>query len=169
MKRLFIFFGILSFALAQAQTENLNLKPEREGFALKVSFNQNQSYIQEIPKSSYFAEEKTLQIYPGENVALEVEMEKDNIVSLTSVNENRKPEKTLEIEFCEVVENNITKSALLYIRNPFEKKLKFTTLVYDINHSEWKTETHEIKAKETSVEKWEIVLGSIVIRDWKLE
>ena len=165
MKKLIILIGILSFSIANAQNE----KPLRDAFALKVQVNSKQFYAQQITDSPYFAEEKTLQIYADERVYIEAEVVNGKIVSLTAVKENIHPEKTFDIEFCQTIEKNITTASLLYIKNPFDKKLKYDSLVYVIDTSKWEQGSHSVKAKTTNLETWTTVVSSIVIRNWELE
>ncbi|HMI08316.1 MAG TPA: hypothetical protein VK528_12260 [Flavobacterium sp.] len=165
MKNLFILLGILSLSIVQSQ----NLKPDREAFTLKVQLNKKQFYTQDINNLPYFPEAGTLQIYPDERINIEVEVLNGTIISLTSVAENVHPEKTIEIEFCQVIEDHITKSAQIFIKNPFDKKLKFKTVTYVINDSEWIPEPRSAKAKATECLVWKQTLGSFVMKDWELE
>lgn len=48
--------------------------------------------------SPYFVREKILQIYSGEKLFIEVEIEKKEIISMKVVKENINPEKTIEVE-----------------------------------------------------------------------
>jgi hypothetical protein len=165
MKKFLILVVFFSISLVQAQ----NLKPNRDAFALKVQVNSKQFYAQQVNDSPYFAEEKTLQIYADEKVFIEVEVENGTIISLTSVAENLNPEKTFEIEFCQTIKDNISKESILYIKNPFDKKLKYDCLVYVIDSSKWEAQNYDVKAKTTKTETWKDVLGSIVIRNWELQ
>lgn len=165
MKKLLAAIAILSFSCLNAQND----KPSRVAFALKVQVNAKQFYAQQITDSPYFAEEMTLQIYPDERVYIEAEVENGKIVSLQSVKENVNPEKTFDIEFCQTTDKNVTTASLLYINNPFDKKLKYDALLYVIDTGKWDTERHSAKSKLTALETWKNVLGSVVIRNWELE
>ena len=165
MKKLLILIGLFSVSFACAQ----NLKPNRLPFALKVQVNSKQFYAQQISDSPYFAEEKTLQLYPDEKVFIEAVIEDANISSLISVSENLHPEKTFVIEFCQTIVNNISTSSELYIKNPFEKKLKYNCLVYVIDSSSWEPQYYVATSKMTTKKSWDTILGSIVIKDWILE
>lgn len=165
MRKLLVLIGIFSLGLGYAQ----NLKPNRSPFALKVQVNSKQFYAQQIADSPYFAEEKTLRLYPDEKVFIEVVIENGTTTALTSVSENLHPEKTFEIEFCQTIKNNITIASELYIKNPLGKKLKYNCLVYAIDSSSWEPQNYTAKAKYTTEQTWTTVLGSIVIKDWIFE
>lgn len=157
--------AIVCFSMAKAQND----KPNREAFALKVQVNSTQFYAQQIGAVPYFAEENMLQIYPDELVYIEAEVANGEIVGLKSVKENLRPENTFEVEFCQTIENNIVTSSQLFLKNPFDKKLKYNGILYVIDTSKWKEENHSVKAKSTGLQTWKPVLGSIVIKDWQLE
>lgn len=165
MKNIFLVLGIAFFSTAQSQ----NLRPKREAFVLKVQRNAKQFYAQQVKQTPYFVTDKTLQIYPLEKVNIEVEIKNDTIFSMVSVKENLHPEKTIEIEFCQTVENHEARPAFLYVKNPFPKKLSYNVIAYLIDESEWKQVNKTAKPNWTSLEAWKEVIGSLVLKDWKFE
>lgn len=165
MKNLLSAVALLSLALAQSQ----NVMPEREGFLLKIPRNAKQSFIQEIGKAPYLIEDKTLQIYPGEKINLEIEIKADTIYSMATVVKNLHPERTIEIEFCQTIENHMAKPSQIFIKNPFNKQLTYTAIVYDVEESQWQTLARTARRNWTSRDNWQQIISSVVLKDWKLE
>lgn len=164
MKNLLPAVALFSFALAQSQ----NLLPGREGFLLKLPRNAQQAFIQEIGKTPYLIEDKTLQIYPGEKVNLEIEIKADTIYSMATVLHNLHPERTIEIEFCQTIENHKAKPSQVYVKNPFNKQLIYTAIVYDVEESQWQTTAKTAKPNSTGRDNWPEIISSVVFKDWKL-
>lgn len=164
MKNFFPAVALLSFTLAQSQ----NLLPEREAFLLKIPRNAKQSFIQEIGRTPYLIEDKTLQIYPHERINLEFEIKADTIFSMATVAKNLNPERTVEIEFCQTVENNKARP-VFFLKNPFGKKLTYNLIVYDVEESQWQTTAKTANPNWTSRQAWGKVISSLVFKDWKLE
>lgn len=172
MRNIWILIGLLPFLGAHSQNLTRGesvAKPERDAFVLKVARNSKQSFIQQIDKTPYFVENNTLQIYPLEKVNIEVELRNDTIYSMTSVAENLNPEKTIEIEFCQTVENHEAKPTLLYVRNPFPRKLKYNIIAYFVEESQWININKFAKPKWTSFDSWNKVISSLVLKDWEFE
>ena len=89
------------FAFTFAQNE----KEKRDPFTLKLPVDGEQYDEQKVESSPYFVKEKVLQIYPGENLFIEVEMDKNEITSMKVVKANLNPEKTIEIELTQKVKD----------------------------------------------------------------
>lgn len=162
MGNIWILIALLAFA-----GHSQNLRPERDAFILKVPRNAKQSFIQQIDKTPYFVEKNTLQLYAHEKVAIEVEIRNDTIFSMTSVSENLHPEKTIEIEFCQTVENHSAKPAILYVKNPFAGKLKYNIIAYFVEESQWVTINKFARPRWTSFDSWNKVISSLVLKDWE--
>ena len=166
MKTVSSFFVLFVCALGFAQNDI----PTREAFVLKVKRNAKQTYSQQVNESPYFVMDKTLQIYPYEKVNVELEIKADTIYSMKTVEKNLFPERTLEIEFCQSIENYTAKPTQLWMKNPFGKNLKYNVLAYSIEESEWKNSAKTAKANSSSNEIWtKEVVSSLVLKDWKLE
>ena len=168
MKKLICLCALVAYTASNAQESNLH--PERSGFILRVPRNVKQTYVLQINPGRYFAQDKILQLYPHEKVWIEVEIKADTVYSMTSVKENLHPEKTLEIEFCQTVEKGTAKPTQVWIKNPFDRKLVYNSLVYSIEDSKWQSDSHTAKAKWSSNEIWrKETISSVVLKDWKFE
>lgn len=161
MRNFWLLIGLLAFT-----GHSQNLRPERDAFVLQLPRNAKQSFIQQIDKTPYFVEKHTLQIYPHEKVNIEVEIKGDTIFSMASVAENLHPEKTIEIEFCQTVENHAAKPTILYVKNPFPRKLKYNIIAYFVEESQWVNINKFAKPNWTSFDSWNKVISSLVLKDW---
>ena len=154
-----------TFTFTYAQNE----KPNREAFTLQLPVDGEQYYEQEVQNSPYFVKEKVLQIYPGEKLFVEVEIKKNEIISMKVVKENLKPEKTIEIELTQTVEERKSEFMTLKITNPFKKDLEYKAMMFIVGHDKWiNTNVLPVKAKLSSFEIWNDVIITLVLADWKL-
>ena len=124
-----VFLPLLSFSQ--------NDCPNRESFELIVKVDQEGFYQQQINMSPYFVNQGILQLYPGEKVFVETEINNDKIINLKTVKKVIHPEKTIEIEFKQAVNGKVHENMILTVNNPFDKELKYSALIYILNHSKW--------------------------------
>lgn len=160
----------LLIVLAVFSARGQNDKPERSGFILRVPRNAKQTYIQQVNPGPYFAEKSTLQLYPYEKVYVEVELKSDTIFAMKTVQTNVHPDRTLEIEFCQNVEQNTARPTQLWVKNPFARPIRYTALLYSIEDSAWRESNHVLRARWSSDVIWKKeIVGSLVLKDWRLE
>lgn len=146
-----------------------NEKPLREAFTLTLAIDGKQFYEQKVEESPYFVKDQILQIYPGETLLVEVETKKKAITSMKVVKENLNPDKTLKIEFKQMVKDSISKSMILVIDNPFKRKLKYEALMYIVGHNQWiETNVIPVGGFLSSYESWPDVIITLALSDWKL-
>ena len=151
---------------AFAQNEKVN----RDEFILQLPVNGEQYYEQKVESSPYFVKEKVLQIYPGEKLYIEVEVKKNEIISMKVVKENLNPEKTIEIEFTQKVEDRKSEWMMLRIENPFKKDLEYKAMMFIVGHDKWiNTNVLPIQAKLSGYETWSDVIITLVLTEWKLK
>lgn len=156
----------ISFAFAYSQNEKVN----RDEFNLKLPVDGEQYFEQKVASSPYFVKEKTLQIYPGEKIFIEFEIEKKEIVSMKVVKENLNPEKTIEVELIQTVKDRKSEMIMLKIVNPFKKDLEYKAMMFIVGHDKWiNTNVLPVKSKLTSYETWTDVIITLVLTDWKLK
>lgn len=147
-----------------------NDKVNRDAFTLKLPVNRKQYYEQEIKSTPYFVKENILQIYPGEKLFIEIEVEKETIVSMKVVKENLNPDRTIEIEFTQELKGKKNDGMLLRIENPFKKDLEYKAMMYIVGHDKWiNTNVLPVKAKITGFEMWVDVIITLVLTEWKLK
>jgi hypothetical protein len=142
----------------------------RKSFDLKLLIDNDTFYKATVPQSSYVLNGNLLQIYPGEDLLFEAEVEKDKIVRLTAVRENKFPEKTIEIKFEQVCDGLIHKSMMLSIKNPFNKDLNYEALIYLMKNKKWvSTSILPVLAGKQAFETWPDIIVSIALNNFTLK
>ncbi len=165
MRFFLIIAFIISFQLSYAQ----NLKPMREPFTLKLPVDGKQFYEDEIKSTPYFPRPTLLQIYPNEKLNIEVEIKADTIFLMQVVKENLHPEKTIEIEFTQMVKDNKSEMMMLKVKNPFDAKLSYKARMYVIGNDKWiGTSIIPVIPKLIGYETWNEVIISLALYNWKL-
>ena len=82
--------------------QNSNSKEERENFKMKLPIDGISFYESYIKQSNYFPSSNVLQIYPGERIFVEVELDDTVMINIKVVKENIHPQQTFEISFSPV-------------------------------------------------------------------
>ena len=156
----------LTYGFSNAQNEKTN----REEFTLKLPVDGEQFYEQKVENSPYFVKENTLQIYPGEKLFIEVEVNKKEIISMKVVKENLNPNKTIEVELTQNTKDRKNESMMLKIVNPFKKDLEYKAMMFIVGHDKWiNTNVLPVMSKLTGYETWTDVIITLVLSDWKLK
>ena len=156
----------LTFGFSYGQNEKIN----REEFTLKLPVDGEQFYEQEVESSPYFVKENVLQIYPGEKLFIEVELNKKEITSMKVVKENLKPEKTIEIGFTQNTKNRKNESMMLKVVNPFKRDLEYKAMMFIVGNNQWiNTNVLPVKSQLTGYETWSDVIITLVLSEWKLK
>ncbi len=118
---------LIAFILPICIAAQDNIKKERDEFKLQVAVNETNSYEKQMPKSKYLIDSNILQLYPGESIFLE--LQSDNGI-IRTVNENRNPNKTIEISFVQIVKDDRHNYMLLKISNPFDLVLQYSADIF---------------------------------------
>lgn len=160
MKKILILLAIIFCSNLFAQNEKLN----RDALTIKLT------YEQMIDKSPYFIKPNTLQIFPSEELLMEVEIEGESIRSMKIVKENFNPNKTIIISFSQKNDNTNGKLMMLDVKNPFNKILSFEANIFTLGNNDWtKTSILPIQAQSSGIEIWHDAIVSIVMENWKIE
>jgi hypothetical protein len=163
MKRILILANLVLFTLTFGQEK-------RVAFTLEIAADETHQYSAEIPESPYFVKDKILQMYCGEKLLVECELNKDVISSMKIVKENRNPEKTIEIEFSQNSEERNNISTMLIVKNPFDKALNYNALMFTPISQVWKkTSIIPIQPKLMNFETWPHSIITLVLDEWRLE
>ncbi len=158
---------ILTFSLS---LYSQNDKPKRSPFKFEIAATETQQYAMDVKESPYFVKEKILQIYCGEKVFVECEIQADTISKMKVVEKNINPEKTIVIDFSQNAENRKDLRTDLNVKNPFPKTLKYEALMFTPISEKWKsTSIIPIKPKLENFEMWPHPIITLVLENWKLE
>ncbi len=163
--------GILSFillsGLGMAQSNEL---PERKAFELGIAVDDSSFYSADIGASAYVLPDRTIQLYPGEEIFVEVELSGKEIKSMKTVRENKHPEKTMVISFTQIAEGRIHKGMMLEIHNPFKKELNYKARMLLMQHNKWvSTGVIPVRAKLSSFETWPDLIVSLALGSWEFK
>ncbi|MGY5352649.1 hypothetical protein ACXGQW_08820 [Wenyingzhuangia sp. IMCC45533] len=165
MKLIIQTFILLTSSMLFSQTQKL----KREAYQLKLFIDENKFYKQDIKESFYFVKEKELQIFSGEKIFVEVEIEKGLIKSMIVVDENSNPEKTIELELKQTVKNRVHKRTTLVVKNPLNRDLDYNAIMAIFGVKKWiNTNVLPVKAGISSYETWPDLIITLVLKDWKL-
>jgi len=86
---------MFSSALVFSQNDKLL----RNAYRLTIAADETQQYGMDVKSTPYFVKEKVLQLFCGESVFVECEVQGDSISSMKVVEKNLNPKKTIVIEF----------------------------------------------------------------------
>lgn len=166
IKKIFLIIIVFAFKICFAQNDN----ESREAFTLKLSVDSIQFYQQEINKSKYFVKDNVLQIYPGESLFIEAELNDNIIASMKVVKKNINPSKTIVVNFAQNVSDRENKGMMLQVSNPFNSNLNYDAMMYIVGKNRWiKTSIIPIKPKLKNFEMWNDPIITLVLNNWRLE
>jgi len=164
-KLIIILFSIFSLSLYSQ-----NDKPKRSAYSFEIAATETQQYGMEVKESPYFVKERVLQIYCGEKLFVECEIEADTISKMKVVEKNINPEKTIIIDFSQNAENRKEIRTDLYVKNPFSKILTYNASMFTPISQKWKsTSIIPIDPKLKNYEMWPHSIITLVLENWKLE
>ena len=152
--------------VAQAQKNNMN--PKRENFKLVLAVDGHSTFSQDVKHSPYLSESNTLKLYPSEKVFMEITQSNSTISSIKVVKENKNPDKTIEVSFNQIVENQKHKGMMLKISNPFDINLKYSSKIFLMKTKQLvDTDVLPIQAKLSSYETWPDIIVYIELDKWE--
>ena len=159
---LFISFCLINHIFAQDSNE-------RESFDLVLAVDEEQYFSAKIDKSQYVIMDKIIQIFPGEKVYIEADVLNYNLINLKKVDSVTNPEKTMIIEFKQVCEEKTHKYMMLYIENPYTKKLHYSVNICLLKYDKWiSTDVYDVEAGKSNYEMWPDLISSILLDSFSL-
>lgn len=143
---------------------------KRLPYKLSVIVDENTVYEEDIKATPYVLPNNTIQLYPGENIYVEVESIGGVVTSMNAVRENKNPSKTLVISFTQTISNRTHKSMLLKIANPFKEKLYYSAVIFLMQQKKWvNTDVYPVEAEISSFESWPDIITSITLSKWSFK
>jgi len=147
-----------------------NEKAERNAYHLEIAADETRQYAMDVKQSAYFVKDKVLQIYCGEEILVECEIENDTIKSMKVVEKNINPNKTITINFNQNTEDRKQIKTDLLVKNPFQKKLLYDAFMFTPKSQQWKsTSIIPIKPTLQNYEMWPHSIITLVLQNWRLE
>ncbi len=163
-------FIIIAFSIFSLALYSQNEKPKRSAYRLEIAANETQQYAMDVQESPYFVKEKILQIYCGEKIFVECEIQGDSISKMKVVEKIINPEKTIAIDFTQDSENRKDIRTDLHVKNPFNKKLTYKALMFTPTSQQWKrTSIIPIQPDLENFEMWPHSIITLVLDNWKIE
>lgn len=161
-------FGVLCYCVI-CNVFGQEKRLQREGFELVIPVKGKVVYKDQIKPSPYFVTGTDLQLYPTEQVFIEV-VYKDSIIhSMKAVETIEYPERTIVIEFHQETKSGKSEVMTLKVVNPFTQTLIYKALMYTIKAKDWSPiTTLPVKGKSTGYEIWNEVIIALVLKDWEL-
>lgn len=151
-------------------SSNILAQPKRLPYKLSVIVDESTVYEEEIKVTPYVLPNNTIQLYPGENIYVEVESAKGVITSMNAVKENKNPSKTLVISFTQTISNRNHESMLLKVTNPFKEKLYYSAVIFLMQQKKWvNTEVYPVEGEISSFESWPDIITSITLSKWSFK
>jgi hypothetical protein len=168
MKKL-IFFLIILFQTTISFGQN-NYLVNRQDFILKLAVDSINFYESEIKSSPYLLPDNSIQIYPGEKIYIELELDNKEIKSIKTVRKNLNPQKTIIISFEQNTSGLNHELMMLEIKNPFKYDLEYKALIYLMEHKKWvSTNVLPVKANLLSYETWPDIIITMALSEWKFK
>jgi hypothetical protein len=135
-----------------------------------VAVDDEYFYQDEIKSAPYILPENTIQIYPGEQLFMEVELKGKEIKSMKAVKENLNPKKTIILTFSQMTEGRVHKSMLLKVENPFDYKLTYRAHMYLMQQKKWaSTNVFPVLPKLSGFETWPDIILTLGLDGWSFE
>lgn len=133
-----IFLLLLSVFLAGfARAQDAPLK--RTAYTLKIPISKNKVYEEAIPEGPFVLPDKTIMLYAGESVNIEVDQTEGVVNSFRAVATIKDSAKTITLAFTQSVNNKKHEMMMLSVRNPFAWPLTYQANIFLLRQEKWVT------------------------------
>jgi hypothetical protein len=169
MKKNFIFsIALLVFSFCLYGQDGAPLK--RTPYKLKVAVDKKSFYEEDLKEAAFVLPDKTVQLYPGETIYIEVEQENGVIKNMTAVKEIKNPAITLTISFTQTAAKKVHEMMMLKISNPFSSSLIYKASIFLFKQKRWvNTNVYPVMAGLSAYETWPDIITSIGLSSWTFE
>ncbi|MBD3584067.1 hypothetical protein [Flavobacterium selenitireducens] len=141
---------------------------KRNELKVELIVDKENNYSTAVAESPYFVKEKVLQIYPGEDLNIEVEINEGNISTMKVVDVVKFPERTISVRFFQESKDRQNAQMILVVKNPFSKKLLYDAIIYLPVMEKWtRTSIIPILPKLVGYEMWPDVIATIALENWR--
>lgn len=160
--------ALLTISICLNAQDTTQLK--RSPYKLTVAVDKNSVYEEEISGTPYVLPDKTIQLYAGETVYIEVAQENGVIKSLTAVKEIKNPSITLTISFTQNVKKKVHELTMLKVINPFPNQLIYKAKIFLFPQKKWvDTDVYPVEAGLAGIETWPNIITSIGLGSWTFQ
>lgn len=155
-----VFFIMTNLIYGQVSQQS-NIRPP---FDLKLFVNDSVFYEAPIKESQYIINDTLIQIFPGEKLFIECEIQYNKLVNFKVVPKIRDKNRTMVIEFHQEINGKNHEQMMLTIENPFQKNLHYNAMINLMNQSRWrKTSVVQVLPGLSSIEMWPDIITSIAL------
>jgi hypothetical protein len=169
MKNVIAIFLIMICAnqnLCAQDTTGLHRAAYKQSLAVK----KKSTFEQQVPASPYVFPDKTIQIFPGETIFVEISLNNSDIVAFEAVKQITDSSSTIILNLKQVSENGVHKQMMLTIYNPFQKKLSYQALMSTLKNRNWiQTDVWPVEPKLSGIEMWPDLILSLGLGHWKFQ
>jgi hypothetical protein len=143
---------------------------KRAAYKLTVVVDKNSFYEEQIKATPYVLPDKTIQLYPGETIHIEILQENGAVKKLTAVKEIKDSSRTVTISFSQSVNKESPGLATLKVTNPFSSRLIYKAKIFLLTQNDWAdTNVLPVEPGIAGFEAWPQVITSIILSDWKIQ
>ncbi len=143
---------------------------KRKPYLLVLAVDKETTFEEQIKETPYLYPNRSMQMYPGETVYLEVELSGTDIVSMKAVKEVKKKSSTLTLKFAQNTENGIHKSMMLTVQNPFPLQLEYEALIFPFKAKKFvNTDVYPVQPGLSGIEIWPDLITTIGLGNWKFK
>lgn len=136
----------------------------RPPFELNLAVDEESYFSAQIPESKYISLNNTIQVFPGEEIYIEAEVKDNVLVDIKRVEEIKDAKKTMIIKFWQEADGRKHKSMMLSVYNPFDKKIKYSALIFLTKHNRWvNTSVVDLEPCLIMYEVWPDLITSIAL------
>jgi hypothetical protein len=169
MKKNFISsIALLAFSFCLYGQDGAQFK--RTPYKLKVAVDKKSFYEEDLKETAFVLPDKTVQLYPGETIYIEVEQENGVIKNMTAVKEIKNPAITLTISFTQTAAKKVHEMMMLKIDNPFSSPLIYKASIFLFNQKKWvSTNVYPVMEGLSAYETWPDIITSIGLNSWAFQ
>jgi hypothetical protein len=142
-------------------SQNSNIRPP---FDLKLFVNDSVFYEAPMKASRYIINDTIIQIFPGEKLYVESEIQNNKLVNFKVVPKITDKNRTMVIEFHQEKKGKNHDQMILTIENPYQKNLHYSAMINLMNEHRWrKTSVVQVLPGQKSIEMWSDIITSIAL------
>ena len=157
----------LSASSCYAQDSTGLLRPP---YKLTVLVDKKTSYEENLNERPYVLPNRTLQLYAGETVFIEIDQTDGTINQFKAVKEIKDSAKTLIISFRQIADHNVHQQMILKIVNPLPFKIVYKASIFLLKQKRWVvTDVFPVMPGISGMETWQDIITSIGLGGWTLE
>jgi hypothetical protein len=142
-------------------SKDSNIRPP---FDLKLFVNDSVFYEAPMKGSRYIINDTIIQIFPGEQLFVESEIQNNKLVNFKVVPKIIYKSRTMVIEFHQEKNGKNHEQMMLTIENPFQKNLHYSAMINLMNEHRWrKTSVVQVLPGQKSIEMWSDIVTSLAL------